>query len=246
MPFPRVQLLATCLVDALFPGVGEAVMTALTRAGIDVAFPLGQTCCGQPAFNAGFWDEARRMARHTIDVFLADPDPVVIPSGSCAHMIRHGYLELFADDPAWLARARELAAKTSELSEFLVDRIGMSRFRASYAARVAYHPSCHLLRGLGVDRQPQALLGAVQGLDVHRLEAECCGFGGVFAVDEPELSGAMLERKLAAIHQSGVTAVVGCDVSCLMQIEGGLRKQGSAVRCLHLAQLLTGQEPGLR
>jgi L-lactate dehydrogenase complex protein LldE len=186
------------------------------------------------------------MARHTIDVFLAEPDPVVIPSGSCAHMIRHGYLELFADDPTWLARARELAAKTSELSEFLVDRMGMTVTGASYAARVAYHPSCHLLRGLGVDRQPQALLGAVAGLEVHRLEAECCGFGGVFAIDEPELSSAMLERKLAAIHQAGVTVVVGCDVSCLMQIEGGLRKRGSEVRCMHLAQVLAGQEAGLR
>ena len=246
MPGPRVQLLATCLVDAFFPGVGEAVVMVLTRAGFDVTFPPDQTCCGQPAFNAGFWDEARRMARHTIEVFEASPDPVIIPSGSCAHMIRHGYLELFADDPAWLARVRKLAAKTSELSEFLVDRIGQVNLGASSAARVAYHPSCHLLRGLGVDRQPQALLGAVEGLQVLRLEAECCGFGGVFSVDEPDLSGAMLERKLAAIQHAGVSAVVGCDVSCLMQIEGGLRKQGSTVRCLHLAQLLAGQEPGLR
>jgi L-lactate dehydrogenase complex protein LldE len=246
MLFPRVQLLATCLVDALFPGVGEAVVTTLTRAGVEVTFPPDQTCCGQPAFNAGFWDEARRMARHTIEVFLAEPDPVVIPSGSCAQMIRHGYLELFADDPAWLERARALAAKTSELSEFLVDRIGRADLGASVSARVAYHPSCHLLRGLGVDRQPQALLQAVEGLEVHRLEPECCGFGGVFAIDEPDLSGAMLERKLAAIQSADVTAVVGCDVSCLMQIEGGLRKQGSGLRCLHLAQLIAGQEPGLR
>jgi L-lactate dehydrogenase complex protein LldE len=117
---------------------------------------------------------------------------------------------------------------------------------ATVSARVAYHPSCHLLRGLGIDRQPQALLQAVEGLEVHRLEPECCGFGGVFAIDEPGLSGAMLERKLAAIQSADVTAVVGCDVSCLMQIEGGLRKQGSGVRCMHLAQLIAGQEPGLR
>jgi len=246
MLFPRVQLFATCLVDALFPGVGGAVVSTLTRAGVEVTFPPDQTCCGQPAFNAGYWDEARRMARHTIEVFLAEPDPVVIPSGSCAQMIRHGYLELFADDPAWLERAHALAAKTSELSEFLVDRIGQADLGASAGGRVAYHRSCHLLRGLGVDRQPQALLQAVEGLEVHRLEPECCGFGGVFAIEEPDLSGAMLERKLAAIQSADVTAVVGCDVSCLMQIEGGLRKQGSGVRCMHLAQLIAGQEPGLR
>jgi L-lactate dehydrogenase complex protein LldE len=246
MSSPGIQLLATCLIDGLFPEVGESVIAVLTRAGVDVTFPPDQTCCGQPAFNAGFWDEARRMARHTIEVFSASPDPVVIPSGSCAHMIRHGYLELFADDPAWLARARLLAEKTSELTEFLVDRLGRANLGAAASRRVAYHPSCHLLRGLGVDRQPQVLLEAVTGLEVHRLEAECCGFGGVFSIDEADLSAEMLKRKLAAIEAADVSAVVGCDVSCLMQIEGGLRKQGSAVRCMHLAQLLAEREPGLR
>ncbi len=243
---PAIQLLVTCLIDGLFPEVGESVVEVLTRAGVDVAFPPAQTCCGQPAFNAGYWDEARRMARHTIEVFEASPDPVVIPSGSCAHMIRHGYLELFADEPAWLSRARRLAERTSELTEYLVDRLGRTGFGAASSTRVAYHPSCHLLRGLGVDRQPLALLEQVRGLDILRLEPECCGFGGVFSIEQADLSAAMLERKLAAIESANVTAVTGCDVSCLMQIEGGLRKRGSRVRCLHLAQVLAGKEPGLR
>jgi L-lactate dehydrogenase complex protein LldE len=243
---PTIQLLVTCLIDGLFPEVGESAVDLLTRAGVDVAFPPAQTCCGQPAFNAGYWDEARRMARHTIEVFEASPDPVVIPSGSCAHMVRHGYLELFADEPVWLARARRLAERTSELTEYLVDRLGRTGFGAASSRRVAYHPSCHLLRGLGVERQPLALLEQVRGLDVQPLEPECCGFGGVFSIEEADLSAEMLERKLAAIEAANVTAVTGCDVSCLMQIEGGLRKRGSRVRCLHLAQLLAGREPGLR
>jgi L-lactate dehydrogenase complex protein LldE len=246
MPRPAIQLLVTCLIDGLFPEVGEAVVEVLTRAGVDVAFPPAQTCCGQPAFNAGYREEARRLARHTIEVFEASPDPVVIPSGSCAHMLRHGYPELFADDPRWLARARRLGERTLELSEYLVDRQARVDFAAAAPGRIAYHPSCHLLRGLGVERQPLALLEQVRNLDVHPLAPECCGFGGLFAVDEPDLSGEMLKRKLAAIEAANVTAVTGCDVSCLMQIEGGLRKRGSRLRCLHLAQLLTGREAGLR
>ena len=243
---PTIQLLVTCLIDGLFPEVGEAAVELLTRAGVDVAFPPAQTCCGQPAFNAGYWDEARRMARHTIEVFEASPDPVVIPSGSCAHMVRHGYLELFADEPD-LAGPRPPPGGTDQRADRVPRRpSGPDEFGTASSGRVAYHPSCHLLRGLGVERQPLALLEQVRGLDVQPLEPECCGFGGVFSIDEADLSAEMLERKLAAIEAANVTAVTGCDVSCLMQIEGGLRKRGSRVRCLHLAQLLAGREPGLR
>jgi L-lactate dehydrogenase complex protein LldE len=239
-----VQLLATCLVDALFPGVGEAVVSILTRAGVEVIFPPDQTCCGQPAFNAGFWDEARRMARHTIDVFLAEPDPVVIPSGSCAHMIRNGYLELFADDPAWLARARELAAKTCEMSEYLVDRVGRVRLGASAGARVAYHPSCHLLRGLGVDRQPRALLAAVKDAEIVELpeREDCCGFGGVFSVEHPELSAEFLKRKIANFEKTGSPTLVVADTGCLMHIQGGLARQGKDQRVVHIAEVLAVNE----
>jgi L-lactate dehydrogenase complex protein LldE len=241
-----VQLFVTCLVDSLFPEVGQATVDVLRRAGVRLAFPQAQTCCGQPAYNAGFRDQATSMARTTIEVLESAPGDVVIPSGSCAEMVRHGYLELFAEDPIWLSRARTLAERTFELSEYLVDRLGVVDLGARFGGRLAYHPSCHLLRGLGVDRQPLALLQAIGGAEVERLEAECCGFGGVFSVLHPEISGEMLQRKLEAIRRREPAAVVGCDVSCLMQIEAGLRRSGSTVRGAHLAQVLAGRGTGLR
>jgi len=241
-----VQLFATCLVDSLFPEVGEAVVAILTRTGVHVSIPQGQTCCGQPAFNAGFFDQARRMARYTINVLNETIGPIVVPSGSCTAMIRRGYLELFADDPIWLPRAYSLIERTFEFSEFLVNQMGVIDYGISFTGRLAYHPSCHLLRQLGIDHQPMALLEAVAGVHVHRLEPDCCGFGGLFAVDQPEISTEILERKLAQIRDSGAEVVVGCDVSCLMHIEGGLRHRSSTVRCAHLAQILAGQKATLR
>jgi L-lactate dehydrogenase complex protein LldE len=241
-----IQLFVTCLVDSLFPQVGEAVVGVLTKAGLQVEFPADQTCCGQPAFNAGYHPEARRMARHIIEVFEKTKGAVIIPSGSCAAMVKHHYVDLFADEPEWQARAEALAERTYELSQFLVDELGMTQFGAAHAGKVAYHPSCHLLRDMDVEHQPLALLHDIDGLEVEALEAECCGFGGVFAVDHAEISAEMLDRKLANIERTAAETVVACDVSCLMHIEGGLRKQGSAARCVHLAQLLAGQEGGLR
>ncbi|HEY44297.1 MAG TPA: (Fe-S)-binding protein [Anaerolineae bacterium] len=241
-----IQLFATCLIDSLFPEVGEAVVEVLSKAGMQVAVPPDQTCCGQPAFNAGYRDPARRMARYTIEVLEDTVGPVVVPSGSCTAMIREGYLELFADNPEWLLRAKKLAARTYELSEFLVDKLCVVDLGASFSGQLAYHPSCHLLRELGVDRQPMALLGKVTGAQIHPLEPVCCGFGGFFAVDQPDISTEILARKLEQVVASGAEVVVGCDVSCLMQIEGGLRYNGSTVRCAHLAQMLAGREAGLR
>lgn len=241
-----IQLFVTCLIDSLFPEIGEAVVEVLTRVGMQVAIPPEQTCCGQPAFNAGYRDPARRMARHTIEVLNGTTGPVVVPSGSCAAMIRLGYLELFADDPIWLPRAIALAERIYEFSEFLIDQLGVVDLGASYDGRLAYHPSCHLLRELGIDRQPLSLLEAVAGSHVHRLAPECCGFGGVFAIDQPEISSEMLKRKIAQVKEAKAEVVVGCDVSCLMHIEGGLRHIGSTVRCAHLAQVLAGREASLR
>lgn len=241
-----VQLMATCLIDSLFPEVGEAVIEVLRQAGLQVVFPPAQTCCGQPAFNAGFAAQARAMASRTIDVFSESSAPVIVPSGSCAAMLRHGYLELFRDSPVQLARAQALADRSYEFSEYLVD-VSPDLPRTSIGlGRTVYHPACHLMRGLGVDRQPMALLGAATGSPVKRLSEECCGFGGVFSVEQPELSTQMLARKLAEISSSAAEIVVGGDVSCLMHIEGGLRKAGSAVRCAHLAQVLAGTPRGLR
>jgi L-lactate dehydrogenase complex protein LldE len=240
------QLFITCLIDSLFPGIGEAVVEVLARAGVRVNIPPDQTCCGQPPFNAGFHKEAARIARHTIEVFSGTQGPLILPSGSCAAMIRHGYSELFKDDPIWLPKAKALAARTYELSEFLVDYAGVLDIGARYEGKLAYHPSCHLLRELEVDRQPWTLLQHIEGPELVRLPAECCGFGGVFAVDQHEISGEMLKRKMIRVEQTGAEVVVGCDVSCLMHIEGGLRHVGSPVRCAHIAQILVGEKAGLR
>jgi len=241
----KIQLFVTCLIDSLFPEVGEAVVETLVKAGLDIGFPQAQTCCGQPAFNAGYRSEARRMARYTIDVFNATEGPVIIPSGSCADMVKYQYLELFKDDPIYLPRAQQLSERTYEFSQFLVDVLGYVDFGTKYQGKLAYHPSCHLLRGMGVDIQPKALLAAT-GADVFPLEEECCGFGGVFAVDQAELSTELLRRKLKAVEESGSATVVAGDVSCLMHIEGGLRQKGSKIRCAHLAQIIAGKTPGLK
>lgn len=236
----RVQLLVTCLVDSIFPDVGFAVVSVLERLGVAVEVPKGQTCCGQPAFNSGSWDDARAMARHLVDVFSASDLPVVVPSGSCGDMVIHQAPELLAEDPDYGPRARALAARTYEFTQFLVDVLGVTDVGAEAGGRVTYHPACHGLRGLGLDRQPRALLASVRGLEHCPLgEAEtCCGFGGLFAVKMTAISGSLLARKIGNIEQSGADTVVATDVSCLMHIAGGLRRRGSSIEVRHLAELL--------
>jgi L-lactate dehydrogenase complex protein LldE len=235
-----IQLFVTCLIDTLQPHIGEAVVCVLERAGVQVRFPPGQTCCGQPPYNAGMHAEARKMATHTLRVFEADPAPLVIPSGSCTAMIRHGYPELFATDPEWLPRARKLAARTYEFSEFLVDVLGITDLAAYFPGKATYHSSCHLLRGLGVDRQPRALLAHVRGLDLIELPhaEECCGFGGVFSVEHPEISAEMLKRKIGNIESTAAPTAIVADTGCLMHIQGGLHRQGKPQRVLHIAEVL--------
>jgi L-lactate dehydrogenase complex protein LldE len=180
------------------------------------------------------------MAMHTIQVFEKAPGPVVIPSGSCAAMIRHGYPELFADDPDWLPRARSLAGRVYELTEFLVDVLGVTNLGAYCAGKLTYHASCHLLREMNIDRQPRALLAAVQGAELVELPGanECCGFGGVFSVEQPELSTEMLRRKIANVEATGAPWVVACDAGCITNINGGLRRAGKAQRAVHIAEIL--------
>jgi L-lactate dehydrogenase complex protein LldE len=242
-----VQLLVTCLVDHFYPRVGLAAADILQRAGVDVLVPDGQTCCGQPAFNAGCHDDARLMARHTVDVLTRSDAPVVIPSGSCADMLVHQAPGLLADDPDYGPRAAALAERTYELTQFLVDVLGQTTCGACAREPVTYHPSCHGLRGLDVRRQPLALLDAVENIDRRPLpDADtCCGFGGLFSVKMSAISGAMLDRKLDAIEASGARTVVATDVSCLMHIAGGLRRRGSSIGVRHLAEVLadTGGEP---
>ena len=240
-----VQLFVTCIIDTLYPQTGEAVVRILNRLGLQVEFPAGQTCCGQPAFNAGMRQQARQMAIHTIRTLESAPGDIVIPSGSCCAMVRHSYPELFADDPEWLPRARALGERCFEFSEYLVDVLGMTELGARFPGKVAYHSSCHLLRELGVDRQPRLLLENIQETKLVELPhtQECCGFGGVFSVEHPELSAAMLERKIANIEASGAEAVVACDAGCITNINGGLHRRGKIPCAVHIAELLDKVEP---
>jgi L-lactate dehydrogenase complex protein LldE len=235
-----VQLFVTCIIDTLYPETGEAVVHVLQKAGVNVSFPPGQTCCGQPAFNAGLRQQARKMAIQTIRAFEDYPGPVVVPSGSCASMIRHSYAELFNGDPIWLPRALELIKRTYEFSEFLVDVLGITDLGARYEGKITYHSSCHVLRGLGVDRQPRALLAAVRDAEFIELAetGECCGFGGVFSVEHPEISTAMLQRKLTNVETSGASMVVSCDAGCVTNINGGLHRQNKPQRAVHIAEIL--------
>ncbi len=230
----------TCLGDAFFPNVGLATVRLLRRLGVEVDFPRAQTCCGQPHFNSGFHDAARDLARHAVEAFDND-QMIVTPSGSCAAMVKLEYPELFHQDRTWKKRADDLAARTRELSDFLVNVLKFEDVGAQFNARATYHMSCHL-RGLGLLHEPEALLRRVKGLELVPLERsdECCGFGGSFAVRYPGISGAMVRDKAALIEKSGADAVIATDAGCLMNIAGYLRRNGSRVRTLHLAEVLGG------
>jgi L-lactate dehydrogenase complex protein LldE len=238
----RVQLFATCLVDQFFPAAGHAAVEVLERCGVDVDVPPDQTCCGQPAFNAGFARDAAAMARATIDALSRSDDPVVVPSGSCADMIVNHYPDLLAGDAEYGPKAKALADRTYEFSQFLVDVLGVDLPAAPAGPTIAYHASCHGLRGLGLREQPRRLLRAAAGTRCADLpDAEtCCGFGGLFAVKMGAVSSAMLDSKLDAIERSGAEVVVATDVSCLMHIGGGLHRRGSRVRARHIAEILAG------
>jgi L-lactate dehydrogenase complex protein LldE len=243
-PRPKtVQLFATCLIETIRPEAGMAVVSVLERLGLTVEYPAGQTCCGQPAFNAGAWADARAMARHTLDVLSRSPAPIVLPSGSCADMIAHHYPELLAGDPKYGPLAQSIAARTYEFTQFIADVLGVTDLSAHFNGKIAYHPSCHLLRGLGVTEAPRQLLTNVQGAEIADLPGatDCCGFGGLFAVKMSDISGAMLNRKLDSIESTGANTVVGCDVSCLLHIGGGLHRRGSTVEVKHLAEVLADE-----
>ena len=241
MPQPEtVQLFVTCLIDSFFPNVGESIVHVLNRAGVRVEFPSAQTCCGQPAFNAGLRTQARPLAMHTIRVFEKTSGDIIIPSGSCAVMLRSGYLELFKGEPNWLKRAQSLASRVHEFTEYLVDVRGLSDLGSRWPGKLTYHPSCHLLRGLGIDRQPRLLLSCVKEAELIDLpeRADCCGFGGVFSVEHPELSAEMLQRKITNLEKTAAPTMVVCDSGCLMHIQGGLHRQHKSQRVVHIAQVL--------
>ena len=231
----HVALCATCVVDQVMPEVGVATVRLLRRAGYEVSFPDEQTCCGQPFFNSGFRLEARRLARRTVDAF-DDCDAVVLPSGSCTAMIRCEYAHLLEDEPAYLYRARRLAGKTYELSEFLSQEASWQPDPSPWAPTVTYHDSCHMRRMLGLGEGARQLL-ATAGCKIMEMEESdrCCGFGGLFSVRMPEVSNAMTSEKLAQADASGGQFLVTADPGCLMQMRG---LTGDGVRAEHLATVL--------
>ncbi|HEX6291947.1 MAG TPA: (Fe-S)-binding protein [Herpetosiphonaceae bacterium] len=237
----RATLFITCIIDQIYPEIGEAVVTVLERLGVEVGFPLDQTCCGQPAFNSGFRDESRAVAGRNIEVLRGCGD-VVTPSGSCATMIRHYYPELFGDHPELHAAALELASRTYEFTEYLVDVLGVTDVGAHFPATLTIHDACHGLRELKLKAQPRELLAHVADAQVvEMVDAErCCGFGGLFAVKLGHISEAMVGDKVAAIKQTGASYAVTCDASCMTQINGRLSREGVVCRTLHIAQVLAG------
>ena len=238
----RVSLFVTCVVDQLFPQVGIAMADVLERVGCAVEFPEAQTCCGQPAFNSGYRDEAREVAGHFLDVF-AGAEYIVSPSGSCTSMVSHHYLELFHDDPKRLEQARSIASRTYEFSSFLTGVVGVEDVGARFPHKVTYHDSCHALRELKIKEPPRRLLSRVRDLTLTEMDAaeECCGFGGTFSVKFPGVSGGMARTKIDSILRTGADWVVSLDSSCLMQLQGALSRAGSRVRTMHLAEVLASR-----
>jgi L-lactate dehydrogenase complex protein LldE len=241
----RVALFVTCFNDTLFPQAGRAVVTLLERLGCEVDFPLEQTCCGQMHFNTGYARETVPLVRRFARVF-ADSEMVVSPSASCVGMVRENYARVatLAGDHTLAADVEALTPRVLELSEFLVDRLGVEDVGAFFPHRVTYHPTCHSLRALHVNDRPLRLLRAVKGLELLELpEAnECCGFGGTFAVKNADTSIAMLTDKLRAILDTEAEVCVAADNSCLMHIGGGLSRQRAGVRAMHIAEVLAQTE----
>jgi L-lactate dehydrogenase complex protein LldE len=235
----RVSVFVTCIVDQFFPAVGMAMVEVLERIGCQVEFAEDQTCCGQPAFNTGYREEARAVARHFLDVFR-DAEYIVVPSGSCASMIAHRYAELFEGEPRRLEEARRLQPRVWEFSKYLLEAAKIEDVGARLDKVVTFHDSCHGLRELGIKEGPRRLLSKVRGLELREMDIaeECCGFGGTFSVKFPEVSGGMARTKIQSILRTGAEAVVGIDASCLMQIGGALARAGAPIRTMHLAEVL--------
>jgi L-lactate dehydrogenase complex protein LldE len=236
----RVSLFVTCIADVFYAQTGLSVVRLLDHLGVDVDFPPGQTCCGQPAFNTGYWREARRVARQFLKAFQ-DSEVIVAPSGSCVAMVRHEYPRLF-EGQAELAQAEQIAAKTWEFTEYIVEGLGITDLGLSFPQprTFAFHDSCHGLRLLGLGQAGRTLLDNVKNATLHPLEEhdECCGFGGTFSVKMADVSGAMLHRKLDHINACPADTIVLGDLSCMAHINGGLSRQGSPKRARHIADVL--------
>ncbi|HEY1329924.1 MAG TPA: (Fe-S)-binding protein [Actinomycetota bacterium] len=245
MPPARVSLFVTCLVDLLYPEVGEATVALLRDLGVEVDFPESQTCCGQPAFNSGFDADARRVARTLLGAF-DDAEAVVAPSGSCAGMVRSFYPHLFHGTKDE-ARANALAGKIYELTEFVVDVLGASSVEGRWDGRVTYHDACHGLREIGLTGQGRQLLSRVEGLELVEMARPdaCCGFGGTFSLRLPDVATAMADDKVAQAEATEADAMVAGDAGCLMHLAGRMSRRGAGMRPVHVATLLA-EARGLR
>jgi len=239
---PRASLFVTCVVDQLFPQVGLAAAEVLQRVGYEVDFPQAQTCCGQPAFNSGYPEEARKVAQHFLGVFR-DSEYIVVPSGSCTSMIAHHFMDVFPEGSNERDEARRLGARVWEFSRFLLEVAGVEDVGARLERAVTYHDSCHALRELRVKDGPRRLLAKVRGLELREMDAaeQCCGFGGTFSVKFPDVSAAMAGTKIESIRKTGAETVVSVDSSCLMQLEGVIRRAGLPIRTMHLAEVLASR-----
>jgi len=244
-PKPTVGLFVTCLVDAIRPQIGFATLQLLEEAGCEVELPQAQTCCGQPALNSGDDRDAAHLARQTIAAFEGY-DYVVLPSGSCAATMVHGYPDLLAGDPDWAARARAMAAKTHEITSFLHDIMGYAPRGRRCDASATYHDSCSGLRDLGIAAQPRALLAHVEGLELRGLPGNdvCCGFGGTFCVKYSAISNAIVTEKAETIEETGAEILLAGDLGCLMNMAGKLHRRGAKTRCFHTVEVLAGQADG--
>ena len=237
----RVSLFVTCMVDMIYPETGMSVVNILEHLGIEVDFPMGQTCCGQPGFNAGYRREAKTVAKQFLKAF-EDAEVIVTPSGSCAAMVRHEYSTLFAGDEEWVLAAEQAASITWELSEFIVEGLGISDLNLKLPApqQFAIHDACHGLRVLGLGQATRTLLDNMENAESVELTDcdKCCGFGGLFSVKMPDVSNAMLQKKVAHINASPAKTIVTGDVSCMTQMNGGLSRGKSEKRVRHLADVL--------
>ncbi len=234
-----VTLFVQCLVDSMYPQVGHAMIQLFENLNISVDIPLNQTCCGQPAFNSGYRKQAKIAAKRFIEIFES-ARVIVCPSGSCVDMVKHQYPNLFRRDSPWRERAEKVSQKIFELTEYLVDILGIYDVKSRFKGRVTYHDSCHLLRNLGVADQPRELMNQIKGLQLIKMKnsKKCCGFGGTFAVKYPDISTAILKEKVDNIIATEADAVVGCDISCLMNIHGMLNRRNSRIKIMHIAEVL--------
>ena len=235
----KVSLFVTCLVYQFYPQIAVSAVKILEQLGIDVHFDVRQTCCGQPAFNSGFTEEAKQVGCSLLDIYK-DQEWIVTPSGACCSMMKVFLPELLSDEPRYSELAQNVSTRVWEFSDFLVSVLKVESMGASFRARATYHDSCHLLRELGIQEPPRKLLNSVAALDLQEMEnsAQCCGFGGTFSVKFAEVSSEIGRKKLQAIEQTGAQYVIAADASCLMHLEGLINRQKSQLKTMHIAEVL--------